>query len=143
MTTAKTAPAGVMELTKQHASAAVTTLAGSGAALLLASAAGNGLSYLFGMFAARALGADSFGLYALGLTLFNVLALFAPLALDVAVIKFVSGQLAAGESGLARRTVVRAGAIAAVSGLLAAVALALCAPWLASSIYHKPELSGV
>jgi len=136
-------PAGGMSLSERRVSAAVTRLVGGGAALLLASAAGNALNYIFGMFVARALGAESFGLYAIGLTVFNVLALFAPLALDVAVIKFVSGQLSAGQMGRARRTVIGAGVIAVVSGLLAAVGLALVAPWLSSSLYHKPALSGV
>jgi O-antigen/teichoic acid export membrane protein len=139
----KMTPAGVMDMPKQRASAAVTTLAGGGAALLLASAAGNAVSYAFGLFVARSLGAEQFGLYALGLTLFNVLALFAPLALDVGVIKFVSGQLTAGETGRARRTIVSAGVFAAASGLLAGIGLALFSPWLSSSLYHKPALSGV
>lgn len=143
MKSVKMTSAGVMELPEQRASAAVTALAGGGTALLLASVAGNAVSYAFGIFVARALGAEQFGLYALGLTVFNVLALFAPLALDVGVIKFVSGQLAAGETGRASRTIVAAGAIATASGLLAAVGLALFAPWLSSSIYHKPALSAV
>lgn len=138
-----TGPAEAVERVEQRASAAVTKLASGGSALLLASAAGNALSYGSGIFIARALGAEQFGLYALGLTLFNLLALFAPLSLDVGVLKFVSGQLTAGERGSVRRTVLNASLIASASGLSAAVALALFAPSLSASLYHKPALSGV
>lgn len=132
-----------VEAPGERASAAVTKLASGGAALLFASAAGNALSYAFGIFVARALGAEQFGLYALGLTLFNLLALFAPIGLDVGLLKFVSGRLAAGERALARRDIIYAGAIAIGCGLLASVGLILFAPILSNSIYHKPALSGV
>lgn len=137
-----TGAAGTIERPQQRTSAAVTKLAGGGAALLFASAAGNALSYGFGIFVARALGSEQFGLYTLGLTVFNLLALFAPLALDTGLLKFVSGQLSSGEGSLARRTMITAGMIALSSGLLASVGLILFAPLIAS-IYHKPALTGV
>ncbi len=138
-----TRPAEVMEISEQRTSAAVTKLATGGAALLLASAAGNALSYAFGIFVARALGAEQFGLYALGLTVFNLLALFAPIGLDIGVLKFVSGHLTVGDEGRVRRTIINASSIAVASGLLGSIGLILFTPSLSSSIYHKPELSRV
>lgn len=49
-------------------------------------------------FIARALGPNQFGLYALGLTIFNTLS-DCPLGLDTGVVKFVSQQ-----RGMGRRT---------------------------------------
>lgn len=92
-----TEPARVMERPAQQTSAAVAKLAGGGTALLAASVAGNALSYGFGIFLARFLGMEQFGLYALGLTFFNLLALFTPLALDVGLLKFVSTDRAEGK----------------------------------------------
>lgn len=137
-----TGAADKIDKPEQDTSTAVAKLAGGGAAVLVASAVGNAVSYGFGVFVARALGSEQFGLYALGLTLFNLLALFAPLALDTGVLKFVSGQLSTGERGLARHTILHAGVIALASSLLASFALVFFAPFI-SAAYHKPELSGV
>jgi O-antigen/teichoic acid export membrane protein len=132
-----------MDRSEQRTATAVTKLATSSAALLFASVAGNALSYVFGVFVARILGVEQFGLYALGLTIFNLLVLFAPLGLDIGVIKFASGYLTAGETCRARRMIFNAGVIAIASGLVTGIGLMLFAPLLSASLYHKPELSGV
>jgi len=134
---------GPIKVLEEHASAAVAKLVTGGSALLIASAAGNALNYAFGIFVARMLGVEQFGRYALGLTVFNLLVLLAPLALDIGVIKLVSGQLTLGETGRVRRTIINVGMIAGASGLLAGLGLVFFTPFLSTSIYHKPELSGV
>ena len=48
-----------------------------GSMLLVASVFGNGMNYFFMLFLARQLGTDDFGLYALGVTIFNTLLLVA------------------------------------------------------------------
>lgn len=116
-------------------------LAASSAVILLASVFGNGLNYLFGMYLARTLGPVDFGLYALGMTVFNIVVLFAPLGMETSVMKFVSQQ--AGSDGMAsvRKTILSGVGVAAGFGLLLALALALSSDLLARTLFGKPELS--
>ena len=69
-------------------------------AVLLASIFGNGLNYLFGIFLARSLGIDQFGLYALGFSIFSTLALLVPLGMDAGAIKFISESAESVEVGI-------------------------------------------
>lgn len=115
-------------------------MAQGGGAILFASLFGNGLNYAFGIFLARMLGPSQFGLYALGLTVFNVLSLIALLGMDTSSIKFVSEHLSHGQVGKARSTVVLSACITALCGLLAGLGLALVAEPLSIAIYQKPEL---
>lgn len=116
-------------------------LAVAGSAVLLASVFGNGLNYIFGVFLARSLGADQFGLYALGLSFFSSLALVVPMGMDAGLIKFISEYQTREDRGAIVRIIVYAG----VSTFLVAILSALCLGGLAStiseSIYHKPELT--
>ena len=116
------------------------TIAYGGGALLLASAFGNGLNYAFGIFLARTLGAEEFGLYALALTIFNILTLVVVFGMDTGAIKFISHHLIEEQHAKARQTLVAAASIAFGSGLVAAVGLGLLAPPLAMTVYGKPEM---
>jgi O-antigen/teichoic acid export membrane protein len=115
-------------------------IAQGGGALLLASALGNGLSYAFGIFLARMLGPGEFGLFALGLTFLNTLALTAVFGLDTAAVKFVSEQLGRGAHDAARVTIIQSVAAASLTGLLFAGGLAWASATLAASLYHMPAL---
>jgi O-antigen/teichoic acid export membrane protein len=116
------------------------TIAYGGGALLLASAFGNGLNYAFGIFLARTLGPEEFGLYALALTMFNMLTLAVVFGMDTGAIKFVSHHLGDGQYSKARETLVAAAFMAFGSGLIAAIGLGLLASPLATTVYSKPEL---
>jgi O-antigen/teichoic acid export membrane protein len=115
-------------------------IAHGGGALLFASAFGNGLSYAFGIFLARTLGTEEFGLYALALTIFNMVTLTVVFGMDIGAIKFISHHLAEGQQSRARETLVAAGALAFGSGLIAAIGLTLLAHPLAVTLYNKPDL---
>jgi O-antigen/teichoic acid export membrane protein len=116
------------------------TIVYGGSALLFASAFGNGLNYAFGIFLARTLGSEEFGLYALALTIFNMLTLAIVFGMDTGAIKFISHHLADGQSAKARETLVAATAIALGSGLAAAIGLGLLAHPIAMTVYGKPDL---
>lgn len=122
---------------------AVPRLATSSLIVLTASAFGNGLNYFFGMYFARVLGPADFGLYALGITVFNILVLFAPLGMETAVMKFVSQQ--AGSNGMTsvRKTIASGVGVAAGFGLLLALCLAFSSDLLARTLFGKPELASV
>jgi O-antigen/teichoic acid export membrane protein len=116
-------------------------IAFGGSMLLLASAFGNGLNYVFGVFLARMLGAEEFGLYALALTVFNMLTLTVVFGLDVGTVKFVSQHLANGQRARAGDTIVAAGILAFGSGVAAATVLASLAHPFAVALYDRPELA--
>ena len=111
--------------------------------LLLASVFGNGANYFFMLFLARQLGMEDFGIYALGITLFNTLILLATTGFDSGTVKFTSERLALGDHPSARRMVVAAWWIAAGLGVFASIVLAVTATPLASDVYGKPELASM
>ena len=113
------------------------TIALSGSAVLFASAFGNGLNYAFGIFLARTLGAEVFGLFALALTIFNMVTLTAILGMDIGATKFVSHHLGEGQQQKAKVSLLAAAFIAFGSGFVAAIGLAL----LASPIARRYRLS--
>ncbi|MHB8482655.1 MAG: flippase [Nitrospiria bacterium] len=112
-----------------------------GSILLLASIFGNGLNYLFGIYVARNLGSEQFGLYALGLAIFNIMVLIIPLGMEVGVIKFVSNQLGLGEYQKARSTIFQAMIITLLSSLMAAVFLLFLAKPVSVWLFHKNQLT--
>jgi O-antigen/teichoic acid export membrane protein len=116
------------------------TIALNGGAVLLASAFGNGLNYVFGIFLARTLGPEEFGLYALALTIFNMVNLTVIFGMDVGTIKFISHHLVVGQQAKARQALIAATALAFGAGLLAAVGLGLFAHPIAVTLYKKPDL---
>lgn len=111
--------------------------------MFLASGAGNGLNYLFAIGLARALGPVEFGLYAVGVTYFNILSQIAPLGTATGVIKFVSESLARGKRVHAGDTIKMAIKITLASSVLIAVGLAAGAMPLSHHLYGKPELKPV
>jgi O-antigen/teichoic acid export membrane protein len=116
-------------------------LAVAGSAVLLASVFGNGLNYLLGVFLARSLGADQFGLYALGLTFFSTLAMVVPLGMDAGAIKFISEYRTHHDQAAIVRIIVQAGAITFLTAAFSALCLAGTATTISESLYHKPELT--
>jgi O-antigen/teichoic acid export membrane protein len=115
-------------------------IAQGGGALLFASAFGNGLSYAFGIFLARTLGTEEFGLYALALTIFNMVSLTVVFGMDIGAIKFVSQHLAKGQQDKAKETLIIAGSLAFCSGLVATIGLVFFANPIAVTLYNKPDL---
>jgi O-antigen/teichoic acid export membrane protein len=114
-----------------------------GSLLLAASVFGNGMNYLFMLFLARHLGMEEFGLYALGITIFNTLVLLVTTGVDSGAVKFVSDRLAFDDHAGARRIAVGAWLTATGAGGVLAVGLILAATPVASSLYGKPGLAPV
>ncbi len=114
-----------------------------GGAMFIASGVGNGLNYLFSIGLARALGPVEFGLYAIGVTFFNILSQIAPLGTATGVIKFVSESLARKGSPYAYDAVKLAIKTTLVSSLVIAVTLAVGAMPIAHYLYGTPELKPV
>lgn len=120
-----------------------TSLMEGGVSLLVASVFGNGMNYFFMLFLARQLGAENFGLYALGLTIFNALLLVAIAGVDTGVIKFVSEYRAQGQEDAARRAIATAVVLVMGFGLIAGLSLFFLAAPLSVQLYGKPGLMTV
>jgi O-antigen/teichoic acid export membrane protein len=117
-------------------------IARGGATVLLASAFGNGLSYVYSIFLARNLGAVHFGVYVLGLAIFNILLLIAPLGTETGVVRYVSRSLGLGNRVDAKRTIVQVVAFVLLSSVVIAGTLTVMSRSIAISVYGKEELAG-
>jgi len=96
--------------------------------------------YLFKVYVARVLGADGLGIYALGMTLVGFLGIFNGLGLPQAAIRFVASYSATAQwqrlhDFLRKISILLFGANAAL-----AFVVVFAGPWLASHVYHAPEL---
>jgi O-antigen/teichoic acid export membrane protein len=111
--------------------------------MLFGSLFGNGLSYLYSMFLARSLGAREFGVYALGIAIFNVAILTAPLGFETGALRFISYALGRDDRAGAQRTVAQVMTLVLASSMVMALLLALCARPLAYRAYGHPELMTV
>ena len=131
------------ELNSKQATSSTEHLIVTGSTVLGASIVGNGLNYLFGVFLARWLGADQFGLYAIGLTFFSALVLVVPLGMEAGAIKFISERRERQNLCGTKVIVVQAAGVTVVTSIVAAVCLATLAPIISERLYHKPDLQNV
>ena len=97
--------------------------------------------YLFKIYLARVLGAESLGIYALGMTVGGVLGLVAALGLPQAAARYVAVYSGTGEYAKLQGFFWRAlGILAGVNFIIAAVMLSIKG-WVANRFYHTPALS--
>ena len=115
----------------------------AGSAVLLASIFGNGLNYLFGVFLARSLGADQFGLYALGITFFSTLALVVPLGTDAGAVKFISERREHEDVHGTSKIIVQSVGVTFFASICVALCLAGLSPIISETLYGKPDLKAV
>ena len=112
---------------------------GSAVALIL-KMTGAGLAFLFHALLARELGADQTGTYFLALTVIMIATIVGRLGLDNPLVRFTAANAAVGDWGTVKG-VYRSGIRLALASSLAATLLVYAmAPWLAASVFSKPEL---
>lgn len=104
---------------------------------------GLGANYLYGIYVARQLGAEIFGLYSIGLSLFNLLAIMAVMGLDSAVLHFVPGAWAHGRERAARSTLRSALRIGLLAGSMAGMALWMTSDLLSQYVFSEEGLAQV
>lgn len=132
---------GMQSMTRDSGEVTAQALWG-GSTMLLASGFGNGLGYLLGIVLARLLGAEDFGLYALGMAIFNVTMLVALCGADTMVVKGVSAAVQRSDRLLAAKTVVIILLFVISVGILAALFLLWSAhTWLLEVYSHHELLS--
>jgi O-antigen/teichoic acid export membrane protein len=118
-------------------------VAQGGVSVLFASVFGSGLAYLYSIFLARSLGPKNFGVYALGLAIFNVTLLIAPLGFENGALRFVSTALGRGDRQAAQRTIAQVLALVLLSGICAGLLLAIASRPLAVGLYDNAQLAAV
>jgi O-antigen/teichoic acid export membrane protein len=96
--------------------------------------------YFFKVYLARKLGAEALGTYALGLTIIGSLGIFNAFGLSRSATRFVSAYRATERFDLLRGLLVRSILMLFVSNLLFVPILLLSGPFIATRIYHAPEL---
>jgi O-antigen/teichoic acid export membrane protein len=108
--------------------------------MLVASGFGNGLGYLLGIVLARFLGAEDFGLYTIGIAVFNVIMLVALCGADTIVVKVGSEAYQRGDRLLAAKTLFIVLMFVLSVGLLAAVFLLWSSHTWLQNLYPRPEI---
>jgi O-antigen/teichoic acid export membrane protein len=104
---------------------------------------GHGLRYLFQIIVARSLGTQLYGLFILGLAVFNVIEMLAECGLASGVVRFVALYRGEGDDRRVKGTILLALKWTALSASLMTLVLAALAHPLAVHFFHKPELGGV
>lgn len=127
---------------QEHSNDLRATMSGANA-VLFASAFGNGLNYVFSVFLARALGPIDFGLYALGLTIFNTVSLVVVFGMDTGIVKFLSEHLGRGERRKAQSVIAQVCLLTVLCAVLGGLVLAMLSGPLSTRVFDKPELETV
>src|SRR5262250_2537003 len=96
--------------------------------------------YLFKVYLARVLGAESLGLYALGMTITGFVGVFNGLGLPQSAVRFVALYNASGQYNKLRGFIVRAVGLLLAANVILGGFVFFAGPWLADHFYHAPEL---
>jgi O-antigen/teichoic acid export membrane protein len=122
---------------------AVHTFARGTLVVMVVTFFGLGANYLYGIYVARQLGAETFGLYSIGLSLFNLLAILSVMGLDSAVLHFVPGAWAHGRQMAARSALRGALRLGLLTGGAAAAVLWLANDVLSDRVFSQAKLAQV
>lgn len=120
----------------------VATLAGGAGISLGGKIVGRGLAFLGDVVAARILGPESFGFYAVGWTILRTVSMISPLGLEKGVIYFAA-PLYRRAPAVLKRILNRILILSLISGLAVGGVQYFMAPVLAEQVFHKPELTDI
>jgi O-antigen/teichoic acid export membrane protein len=96
--------------------------------------------YLFKIYLARVLGAETLGLYALGMTIVGFFGLFNGLGFPQAAVRFVAAYCATAQWERLHAFLRQAFQLLGIANLGLAAAMFGVGPWLARRLYHSPVL---
>ncbi|WP_028023182.1 flippase [Enterovibrio calviensis] len=98
-----------------------------------------GAAFLLSVVAARVLGAEQSGLFFLGLSLAILLGTLCLLGMDNAMLRFIGQSHVSGDSETTNQVFTNAYVAVLPTSVLTAIIVHLCAPWLADSVFNKPD----
>jgi O-antigen/teichoic acid export membrane protein len=96
--------------------------------------------YVFKVYLARVLGAEALGLYALGMTIIGFVGIINGLGLPDSAVRFVALYMAARKFDALRSLLWNGTWILLASNLAFAVIVLETGPWIATHLYHSPQL---
>ena len=99
------------------------------------------VGYGFKIYIARTLGAESLGLYALGMTIVSLMGMINVLGLPESAVRFVASYSASKQFQELRSLLWNGSWMLVASNLIFAVILLRAGPWIANRFYHVPRLA--
>ncbi|MGH9497291.1 MAG: flippase [Candidatus Sulfotelmatobacter sp.] len=99
------------------------------------------LGYAFKVYLARVLGAEALGLYALGITIISFLGMVNVLGLPQSAVRFVALYSASKRFEELRELLWNGSWILLATNLLFTAVLLMAGPWVATRLYHSPQLA--
>lgn len=117
----------------------VTKLAKGAITNLLGKFGGQATYFIAQVVLARLLRPDAFGLYAIGLTIANMVGIVAPFGLHNGIIRFASDYWRRDDVRL-KSIMLQGIGLALLSGLVLGLTFFATAPWLATRVFNEPEL---
>ena len=103
---------------------------------------GAGLAFGFNVYLARIFGAEGAGIYFLALTVLMIASVFGRMGLNNALLRFVAAGASVGDWAEVKGVYNKGMAMAVSASIIATVAMFLMAPFIATSVFGKPELAG-
>ena len=98
------------------------------------------LKYISQVSLAWFLGSANFGIYTIGLAIYQISELFARLGLELGVIRYASIYLEKNEKSLLKGVFIKGIILPLINGLIIGIVLFLLAPFLANYIFNEPAL---
>ena len=98
------------------------------------------ISFVLNLVLTRGLGATLYGLYTLGITILRLIQGTASLGLQNGIVRFAAPPYERKEYEVVKGTFLAGAGIGLTTGLVSALILHWTAPWLASTVFGKPEL---
>ena len=101
---------------------------------------GAGLTFLFNLVLARALGAEGAGLYFLALTVTTIATVFGRMGLDNTLLRFTAANASVNDWSAVKGVYMKGMKLALIASFLSAVIVFVFASVLADKVFQKPEL---
>ncbi|PWW81204.1 hypothetical protein CR164_11735 [Prosthecochloris marina] len=101
---------------------------------------GAGLTFLFNLVLARALGAEGAGLYFLALTVTTIATVFGRMGLDNTLLRFTAASASVNDWSAVKSVYMKGMKLALIASFLSAVMVFVFAPVLTDKVFQKPEL---
>jgi O-antigen/teichoic acid export membrane protein len=133
----------VKELREQALDRETLTIARGAGVVFIGTLLGSVLRYVFQIIIARMLGAQSFGVFSLGFTIFRWISIIAEIGLLSGVVRYVALFRAGRDGARVKGTILLALRLVFLSSSGLGLLLFFLAGPVARGIFHEPELAGV
>ncbi len=99
------------------------------------------LTFVLNVLIARMFGASGTGVFSLAFTVMTLATVFGRMGMDNTLLRFVAANAASARWAAVKGVSRKALGISAAASLVATAVLLGAAPWLATSVFHKPDLA--